>query len=84
MNIQIGWTGIGVIVAVLAHAYFTVWSAASFKATISSKIDSLVQALQRMDKELEKRDAIITAVWKKIDMINDRLIKVENENGHSS
>lgn len=81
MNLDITWPAIGVIVAVICHAFFTVWSAATFKATISAKIDNLVSALQRMDRELEKRDQVMSAAWKKLDSLNDRLVRVETKSG---
>jgi len=80
MSLQISWTGFGVIVAVAVHALFTVWSAASFKATISAKIDNLVSALQRLDGELEKRDRQITAAFKKIDDLSMRVVRIESKN----
>ena len=81
VSISIGWAGVGVIVAVIGHALFTVWSAASFKTTISVKIDNLVLALQRLDKELEKRDSQIQAAWKKIDKLSERVTRIEAHNG---
>ena len=73
MNIQIGWTGIGVIFAILAHAGFTVWWAAN----ITNEMKNLSASLIRLDKELEKRDVQISAVWKRVDVFNERLIKLE-------
>lgn len=78
MDISLSWAGVGIIVAVFGHAFFTVWSAASFKATISTKLDNLVVAMNRLDKELEKRDLQISAAWKRIDDINGRLSRVES------
>jgi hypothetical protein len=83
MSIEIGWASVSIMISLLGHALFTVWTAASFKTTIASKIDSLVLSLQRIDKELEKRDIQIAAAWKKIDSINERMIRIEvgqNEN----
>ena len=78
MSIEIGWAGLGIIIAILSHAAFTIWYAASFKATVSSKIDNLILSLSRIDKELEKRDAQIAAAWKKIDEIKDRITRIES------
>ena len=77
MEVQFTWASIGVIIAVLSHGVFTVWSAATFKATISTKLDNLVNAMQKMDKELEKRDTQISAVWKRVDELNARVTFVE-------
>ena len=81
MNITLTWAAAGIIIAVVCHAFFTVWSAATFKATISTKIDGLVLALQRLDRELEKRDAQIAAAWKKIDGLSERVTRIEAANG---
>ena len=75
--VEIGWVGVGVIAAVLANAFFTVWSAASFKATISAKIDSLVASLNRLDTEMEKRDSKISVAFTKIDNLHDRVTRIE-------
>ena len=77
--IEIGWAGVGVIAAILANAFFTVWSAASFKATISAKIDNLVASLNRLDTEMEKRDSKIAAAFNKIDNLQDRVTRIEIE-----
>lgn len=81
INIQLGWAGVGIILAILGHAGFTIWTTATFKTTIGLKIDGLVLALQKMDKELEKRDSKIQAAWNKIDNLSDRIIKLEAING---
>ena len=78
--IEIGWAGAGVIIAVMVHAFFTVWSAASFKATISAKIDNLVASLNRLDIEMEKRDSKISAAFTKIDNLHDRVTRIEIKN----
>ena len=79
MDIHLGWAEWAVIGAFFSHAIFTIWSTATFKTTIVVKIDNLVGALTRLDKELEKRDVQISATWKKIDGINDRLVRVETK-----
>ena len=77
MAVEVTWAALAVVISVLTHAIFTVWSAATFKATISIKIDNLVSALQRLDRELEKRDTQIAAAWRKIDDIGSRVSKIE-------
>ena len=79
ITLQLGWAGVGIIVAILGHAAFTIWHTATFKTTIVIKIDNLVHALSRMDAELQKRDNTIQAAWKKIDDIGNRLIIVETQ-----
>lgn len=75
-----GWAGVGIIFAILGHAAFTIWTTATFKTTIGLKIDGLVLALHKMDKELEKRDSKIQAAWTKIDNLSDRMVRLEAKN----
>ena len=77
MEIQLTWAAVGIVLSVLLHAFYTVRSAATFKAVISVKIDAVVLSLQKVDNELEKRDEKISAAFKKIDHISERLYKVE-------
>ena len=79
MTISLTWAAIGIIIAISGNIFFTVWSAAIFKATISIKIDNLALSLQRIDKDIEKRDLQIAASWKKIDGISDRIIRMESK-----
>ena len=73
MNIEFTWVSIGVILAILGHAYHTiVWS-----SKITTQLETVGHNLIRIDKELEKRDIQISASWKKIDSLNDRLTRVE-------
>ena len=75
MNIQIGWAGLGVIIAILAHAGFTVWWASK----ITNEMKNLGSSLLRIDKELEKRDSQIAAAFKKIDSLHERMTRVETK-----
>jgi hypothetical protein len=74
MNIELTWASIAVIISILTHGGFSVWWASK----ITSQIDTLVSSLTRMDKELEKRDTQISAVWKRVDIIGNRLSAVES------
>jgi len=74
MSLEIGWAGIGVMFAILIHGAASIWWASK----ITAQIASLGQSLLRMDKELEKRDVQISAAWKKIDGIADRVLTLEN------
>ncbi len=67
MMIQLSWAMIGLIGAVLAHAGTTIWWAAK----VTTKMDLLTVSLDRIDKELEKRDIQISALWKRIDEVRD-------------
>lgn len=64
-----------VTVAVLCHAAATIrWS-----ATVNASLKSITDALLRIDKELEKRDASINAIGGKLDGLKERVIILEHE-----
>ena len=73
MNVQLGWAGFGVILAILIHGGASIWWASK----MTNEIENLNSSLIRLDKELEKRDVQIVAVWKKIDWLGDRMTHVE-------
>jgi len=76
MSIEITWVSIGVMLAVLGHAYHTVvWS-----SKITQQLETLNSNLNRLDKELEKRDTQIAAVWRKVDGLAERVLKIESSN----
>lgn len=73
MTFQLTWAGIGIILAILAHAYHTVvWS-----AKITVHLQNLTTSLLKVDKELEKRDQQIAAAWRKLDNLGERMIRIE-------
>lgn len=75
MSFEITWVSIGVVISILLHAYHTVkWS-----TKISINLESLANSVLKMDKELEKRDIQITAVWKRVDALGNRLTAVESK-----
>ena len=80
IEVQLTWAAMTVFIAVIGHAIFTIWSAATFKAVISTKLDNLVLAMQKIDKELEKRDTQISTTWRKIDDLANRINKIEANN----
>ena len=74
MSFEITWVSIGVVISILLHAYHTVkWS-----TKISIHLESLSNSVLKMEKELEKRDTQITAVWKRVDALGNRLTAVES------
>ena len=77
MSITIGWAAIGVIIAIISHAIFTIFWAAK----MTFHIENLNNSIIKVDKELEKRDIQISAGWKKLDSINQRLVVVETKVG---
>lgn len=81
MNVQITWAGIGVIIAVLLHAFYTIRWSSKLETTVTIQLTNLTNALVKLDNELSKRDARITAAWNKIDNHNERIIKLESKVG---
>jgi hypothetical protein len=75
VSFEITWVSIGVLASILLHAYHTV----KWCTRISINLESLSTNLLKMDKELEKRDTQILAIWKKVDMIGNRLTAVESK-----
>lgn len=75
MNIELSWAAIAVVISILTHGGFSIWWASK----ITAQIDTLVHSLTRMDKELEKRDTQISAVWKRVDVIGNRLSAIESK-----
>lgn len=63
MDIGNWLTLIGVIIAILVHAFATVWWASKVSATLSS----ILIALVKIDTEFEKRDAQISKLWERVD-----------------
>jgi hypothetical protein len=58
---------VGLTGAILLHAFATVWWAAK----VTTKMDNLTTSLVKIDRELEKRDTQISAIWKRIDEVRD-------------
>ena len=55
------------IIVIIGHAFATVWYASKAIA----KLEEVNRSMARIDKELEKRDAQIAAIWKRIDELRD-------------
>lgn len=53
----------GILVAIIAHAFATVWWASK----VSSTLNNILLALVRIDTEFEKRDSQISKLWEKVD-----------------
>jgi len=69
MDLHLTVQGIAVIVAILGHAGATVWWASK----VAARLDNLYVGLMRMDRELEKRDTQISAIWKRLDEVRDMI-----------
>lgn len=69
MNLSAWLTIIGLIFAILGHAFATVWWAAKMSATLSS----ILLALVRIDIEFEKRDKQILIIRDRVDAHSEML-----------
>ena len=65
-----------VIIAVLVHAAATIWWASK----TNTLIQVIVEDLNQIRRDLEKRDAQAEAIWKKIDKIQDDVRELKNVN----
>jgi len=62
-------TLVGVISAILVHAFATVWWASKVSTTLSN----ILLALVKIDSEFEKRDKQISKLWEKVDSHSETL-----------
>lgn len=63
MDLHLTPGSIGIIIAILAHAGTSIW----YASKLASKVVGMTESLQRIDKELEKRDAQISSVHRRVD-----------------
>lgn len=75
MQFELNWVGVGVIIAALGNAYHTV----SWSSRITTQLENMAKCLDGVGRELEKRDAQISAAWKKIDGLDVRVTRVETK-----
>jgi len=75
MSVTLGWSAMALIFTVVAHGVATVWWA----SRITSIIDQFKSSIDNLNKELEKRDSQITAAWKQIDSVKERLTIIETQ-----
>jgi len=59
----------GIVIAILAHAFATVWWASKVSATLNN----ILLALVKIDTEFEKRDKQISKLWEKVDSHSEAL-----------
>lgn len=59
----------GVVLAILAHAFATVWWASK----VSNTLSNILLALVKIDSEFEKRDKQISKLWEKVDSHSELL-----------
>ena len=64
---------IAIVIAILSHAGATIWFASKLNTTVTG----MGLSLSRIDKELEKRDAAIKAIGEKVDVLRDKVVKLE-------
>ena len=77
----ITWQAGGVLIALAAFVLAIVdhkINTVKAMTTLTYKLDAVIEAVNKVDKELEKRDAQIAAAWNKIDRIHTRLTIVES------
>ena len=73
MDINLNWTGAAVIVSILAHlVVLVIWG-----TRISSKADNLVGIVAKFQEEIRSRDTQLIALWKKVDDLVGRMIRIE-------
>jgi hypothetical protein len=73
MDIGNWLTLIGVIIAILVHAFATVWWASKVSATLNN----ILLALVKIDTEFEKRDIQISKLWERVDRHSESLASHE-------
>ena len=59
----------GLVIAILGHAFATVWWASKVSATLHN----ILLALVKIDTEFEKRDKQISKLWEKVDKHSETL-----------
>lgn len=59
----------GIVIAILAHAFATVWWASKVSATLNN----ILLALVKIDNEFEKRDRQISKLWERVDKHSESL-----------
>jgi len=64
------------IIAILSHAFATVWWASKMTANL----ESITLLMQTFGREFEKRDNAIARIGEKLDNIRERVIAVETLN----
>lgn len=76
MSIEISWVGVAVVISILAHAFATI----RYAVRIGVQLENLNDSIRRLDKELEKRDIQISAIWKKLDDIKEKVYGIAIKN----
>lgn len=69
MSVDNWFVLVGLALAILAHAFATVWWASRVSTTLSN----ILMALVKIDAEFEKRDAQISKLWAKVDAHSETL-----------
>lgn len=67
MELHFSTQGVAIILTMIVHLCGGVWLAAS----VVSQLKNLNDNIMRVEKELEKRDVQIAALWKRTDEIRD-------------
>jgi hypothetical protein len=64
-----------IVLAILTHGASWIW----FASKMASKVDGLVSAINRLDKELEKRDQMTERIWERIDEVRDMIPTIKEK-----
>lgn len=67
MELHFSTQGVAIILTMIVHLCGGVWLAAS----VVTQLKALNDNIMRVEKELEKRDVQIAALWKRTDEIRD-------------
>lgn len=67
MDLKVSYELIGLAIAILAHAFASIWWASK----ITSAVHFMHLEIALIRKELEKRDESMAAIWKRIDELRD-------------
>lgn len=65
----------GIVLAILVHAFATIWWASK----VSSTLGNILLTLVRIDLEFEKRDKQISKLWERSDNHSERLSSMEGK-----
>lgn len=65
MDLHVSAGTMGIIITILVHAGAWIW----FSSMLATKVDNLVIAMGKIDKELEKRDLRIDKAFDRIDEV---------------
>ena len=73
MQIDLTWAGLGVIVAIAVHAFYTIrWA-----SKVEYRLTSIAESFIDFKNSLIKRDEKIDAIGSRLDQLRERVIRIE-------